>query len=66
MTNPKQDPNLTGELGDEQLAGVTGGTLNPDVTILPTPVTAPPVPVPYPISGDSGGAPKPPKTTVGF
>jgi hypothetical protein len=50
MTNPKQEPNLTGELSDEQLTGVTGGTANPDVCILPTP-TPVFVPTPYPIQG---------------
>jgi bacteriocin-like protein len=47
MTNPKQEPNLTEELSDEQLTSVTGGTANPDVVLLPTP-TPMPVPMPYP------------------
>jgi hypothetical protein len=60
MTNPKEEPNLTGELSDEQLTGVTGGTQNPDVTILPSP-TPVFVPIPYP---NSEGEPKPPKRVV--
>jgi hypothetical protein len=61
MTNPKQEPNLTGELSDQQLTGVTGGTnTGPDVT-LPAPAPAP-VPIPYPNQGTGGTdvpAPKP-------